>query len=144
MLGKYLCIWCISLLLQTKDERIVALETENAMLYLKLAQMRSNLQSSREEVSGLQSQYEGETKFRQNVMESALKFKQELEVCTVIISSINIVINHHHNQTYLCIWLNLYLLLLYTYLLPVIMLSMTTCFCEIWLCNKYSNFTDVS
>ena len=73
------------------------------MLYLKLAQMRSNLQSSREEVSGLQSQYEGETKFRQNVMESALKFKQELEVCTVIISSINIVINHHHNQTYLCI-----------------------------------------
>ena len=73
----------------------MALETENAMLYLKLAQMRGNLQSSREEVSGLQSQYEGETKFRQNVMESALKFKQELEVCTVIIiSSINIVINH--------------------------------------------------
>lgn len=65
---------------QTKDERIAALETENAMLYLKLAQMRSNLQCSREEVSGLQSQYEGETKFRQNVFESALKLKQELEV----------------------------------------------------------------
>lgn len=65
---------------QTKDERIAALETENAMLYLKLAQLRSSLQSSREEVSGLQSQYEGETKFRQNVIDSALKFKQELEV----------------------------------------------------------------
>lgn len=65
---------------KAKDERIVSLETENAMLYLKLAQMRSNLQCSREEVSGLQSQYEGETKFRQNVLESALKFKQELEV----------------------------------------------------------------
>ncbi|XP_052240315.1 kinesin-like protein KIF25 isoform X6 [Dreissena polymorpha] len=65
--------------LRTKDERIVALETENAMLYLKLAQMRSSLQCSREEVSGLQSQYDSETKFRQNVIESALKFKQELE-----------------------------------------------------------------
>lgn len=56
------------------------METENAMLYLKLAQLRSNLQSSREEVSGLQSQYDSETRFRQNVIESALKFKQELEV----------------------------------------------------------------
>lgn len=67
---------------QAKDERIVSLETENAMLYLKLAQLRSNLQSSREEVSGLQSQYDNETQFRQNVIDSALRFKQELEVIT--------------------------------------------------------------
>lgn len=65
--------------LRAKDERIVSLETENAMLYLKLAQLRSNLQSSREEVSGLQSQYDSETRFRQNVIESSLKFKQDLE-----------------------------------------------------------------
>ncbi|XP_045196502.2 kinesin-like protein KIF25 isoform X2 [Mercenaria mercenaria] len=65
--------------LRAKNERIISLETENAMLYLKLAQLRSNLQSSREEVSGLQLSYDGETKFRQNVIESALKFKQELE-----------------------------------------------------------------
>ncbi|XP_052808360.1 kinesin-like protein KIF25 isoform X6 [Mya arenaria] len=63
----------------TRDERIASLETENAMLYLKLAQLRSNLQYSREEVSGFQSQYESETKFRQNVIDSALRFKQELE-----------------------------------------------------------------
>ncbi|XP_052808356.1 kinesin-like protein KIF25 isoform X2 [Mya arenaria] len=65
--------------LRTRDERIASLETENAMLYLKLAQLRSNLQYSREEVSGFQSQYESETKFRQNVIDSALRFKQELE-----------------------------------------------------------------
>ena len=65
---------------QVKDERIAALETENAMLYLKLAQLRGSLQGSREEVSGLQSQYESETKFRQTVIESTLKFKQELDV----------------------------------------------------------------
>lgn len=64
---------------RVKDERIAALETENAMLYLKLAQLRGSLQGSREEVSGLQSQYESETKFRQTVIESTLKFKQELD-----------------------------------------------------------------
>ena len=30
---------CLRLFLQTREERIVALETENAMLYLKLAQV---------------------------------------------------------------------------------------------------------
>ncbi|KAL3882040.1 hypothetical protein ACJMK2_028420 [Sinanodonta woodiana] len=63
----------------TKDERIAALETENAMLYLKLAQLRSMLQSTREEVSVLQSQYETELQFKQSVAESAFKFKQELD-----------------------------------------------------------------
>ena len=70
--------------LQAKDERISALETENAMLYLKLAQLRGSLQSSREEVAGLHSQYESETKFRQTVIEKTLKFKQELDVCNRI------------------------------------------------------------
>ena len=88
-----------------KDERITALETENAMLYLKLAQLRGSLQGSREEVSGLQQQYESETKFRQTVIESALKFKQELDVSfpqssdfmTFDKTSLSLEIYVHHN-----------------------------------------------
>ncbi|KAL4233882.1 negative regulation of mitotic centrosome separation [Mactra antiquata] len=65
--------------LRTRDEKVASLETENAMLYLKLAQLRSNLQSSREEVSGLQAHYDDETQFRQNVIDSAMKFRQDIE-----------------------------------------------------------------
>ena len=73
----------LSFFFQTKDGRIAELETENAMLYLKLAQLRSTLQSSREEMSTLQGLQDSETKFRQNVFDSALRFKQELDVCCI-------------------------------------------------------------
>lgn len=66
--------------IQAKDERIHALETENAMLYLKLAQLRGVIQKNNEDASKLNSQYEGEQKFRKSVAETACKLKRELDV----------------------------------------------------------------
>ncbi|KAJ8315077.1 hypothetical protein KUTeg_007227 [Tegillarca granosa] len=64
---------------RSKDERIHALETENAMLYLKLAQLRGVIQKNHEDTSRLNSQYEGEQKFRKSVAETAFKLKRELD-----------------------------------------------------------------
>ncbi|XP_060067776.1 kinesin-like protein KIF25 [Ylistrum balloti] len=64
--------------MRTKDERISTLETENAMLYLKLAQLRGTLQKSREDMSGLQNQFDSEQKFRKTIAQSAAKLKQDL------------------------------------------------------------------
>ena len=65
---------------QVKDERIASLETENAMLYLKLAQLRGALQHTRQESVELHEQFEDEAKFRKSVAESAVKLKRELDV----------------------------------------------------------------
>ena len=65
---------------QAKDERIAQLETENAMLYLKLAQLHGTLQSSREENTDLNTQYEDEKKFRKAVAETAVKLRAEINV----------------------------------------------------------------
>ncbi|CAC5376241.1 KIF25 [Mytilus coruscus] len=64
---------------RVKDERIGSLETENAMLYLKLAQLRGALQHTRQESIEIHEQFEDESRFRKSVAESAFKFKQELD-----------------------------------------------------------------
>ncbi|CAG2241107.1 KIF25 [Mytilus edulis] len=64
---------------RVKDERIGSLETENAMLYLKLAQLRGALQHTRQESIEIHEQFEDESRFRKSVAESACKFKQELD-----------------------------------------------------------------
>ncbi|KAK6170341.1 hypothetical protein SNE40_018754 [Patella caerulea] len=65
--------------LRNKDERIAGLETENGMLYLKLAQLRSELQSSREELSTVKHKYSEEKQFRSQVSSKAQKFKHEID-----------------------------------------------------------------
>lgn len=65
---------------RVKDERIASLETENAMLYLKLAQLRGALQHTRQESVELHQQFEDESKFRKHVGESAIKLKKDLDL----------------------------------------------------------------
>lgn len=65
---------------QTKDERIAQLETENSMLYLKLAQLHGTVQTARQENASLNGQVESEQHFRSNVSETAFKLQRELEV----------------------------------------------------------------
>ncbi|XP_033740152.1 kinesin-like protein KIF25 [Pecten maximus] len=64
--------------MRTKDERISTLETENAMLYLKLAQLRGTLQTNREDMSGLQNQFDSEQKFRKSIAQYATKLKHDV------------------------------------------------------------------
>lgn len=64
---------------RVKDERITSLETENAMLYLKLAQLRGALQHTRQESVELHEQFEEEGRFRKSVSESAMRFRNELD-----------------------------------------------------------------
>ncbi|XP_067674970.1 kinesin-like protein KIF25 [Haliotis asinina] len=66
--------------LRKKQERIASLETENAMLYLKLAQLRGEVQSSREQLTDVTTKYESERRFRSQVSDKASKFKQEIEL----------------------------------------------------------------
>ncbi|XP_048769438.2 kinesin-like protein KIF25 isoform X2 [Ostrea edulis] len=65
--------------LRTKDERIAQLETENSMLYLKLAQLHGTVQTARQENASLNGQVESEQHFRSNVSETAFKLQRELE-----------------------------------------------------------------
>ncbi|XP_071114038.1 kinesin-like protein KIF25 [Haliotis cracherodii] len=66
--------------LRKKQERIASLETENAMLYLKLAQLRGEVQSSREGLTDVAAKYDAERRFRSQVSEKASKFKQEIDL----------------------------------------------------------------
>lgn len=50
------------------------------MLYLKLAQLRGSLQHTRQESVELHEQFEEESRFRKSVAESAVRFKNELDV----------------------------------------------------------------
>ena len=65
---------------QRKDERITSLETENAMLYLKLAQLRSEVSSTREAASSSNALLESGDQFKANVKQKALQFCQEAQV----------------------------------------------------------------
>ncbi|XP_069101580.1 kinesin-like protein KIF25 isoform X2 [Argopecten irradians] len=75
--------------MRTKDERISTLETENAMLYLKLAQLRGSLQKNREDMSGLQNQCDSEQKFRKTIAQSATKLKQDVNRLRVDLSAVH-------------------------------------------------------
>ncbi|EDO42043.1 predicted protein [Nematostella vectensis] len=57
-------------LLRAREERIVALETENAMLYLKLAECQGTVRSSRYESSHFRRLFEAEEGFKKNVTKS--------------------------------------------------------------------------
>lgn len=74
-----------------KDERIASLETENAMLYLKLAQLRGALQHTRQESVELHQQFEDESKFRKHVGESAIKLKKDLDLIKRDLNSVQLV-----------------------------------------------------
>ena len=56
------------------------METENAMLYLKLAQLHGSLKSSREELADASNKYEAEKIFRSHVLSQAAKVKEEIKV----------------------------------------------------------------
>lgn len=74
-----------------KDERIASLETENAMLYLKLAQLRGALQHTRQESVELHQQFEDESRFRKHVGESAIKLKKDLDLIKRDLNSVQLV-----------------------------------------------------
>lgn len=65
--------------IRTKEERIAQLETENAMLYLKLAQLHGTVQSVRQENSSLNDHVESEQTFRKDVSDKASVLQRELE-----------------------------------------------------------------
>ncbi|XP_005104593.1 kinesin-like protein KIF25 isoform X2 [Aplysia californica] len=54
-----------------KDERIASLETENAMLYLKLANLRGEVSSAKEEASASNAVLETGDRFKMNVKQRA-------------------------------------------------------------------------
>lgn len=74
-----LILW-ILIIFQSKDERIAQLETENSMLYLKLAQLHGAVQTARHERSVLSEQVEVESSFRQDISGRASVLQRELEV----------------------------------------------------------------
>lgn len=57
-------------LLRAREERIVALETENAMLYLKLAQCQGSVRSCRLESTHLRRLFDEEQGFRKNSLQT--------------------------------------------------------------------------
>ncbi|BFZ24742.1 hypothetical protein BsWGS_27781 [Bradybaena similaris] len=57
--------------LQKKNERIVSLETENAMLYLKLAQLRGDVRSARQETLLTSAELEDSVRFKGDVIQKA-------------------------------------------------------------------------
>jgi len=65
-------------LLREREERIVGLETENAMLYLKLAQCQGNVRSTRKETTHIKRLYEDNEKFRNAVSRDIHKFHSEV------------------------------------------------------------------
>ena len=65
---------------QARDERIAGLETENAMLYLKLAQLRGQLQSSRHDSNAAEDASDRHTMFRTHVMTRAGELRREVQV----------------------------------------------------------------
>ena len=75
-----LLILRVLIIYQSKDERIAQLETENSMLYLKLAQLHGAVQTARHERSVLSEQVEAESSFRQDVSDRASVLQRELEV----------------------------------------------------------------
>lgn len=57
-------------LLRAREERIVALETENAMLYLKLAQCQGSVRSCRHESTHFRRLFDEEKSFRKNSLQT--------------------------------------------------------------------------
>lgn len=66
--------------LRARDERIVTLETENAMLYLKLAQCQSQLQHSKQEAMYQQDINEEEERFRYTLKENLFIAQEQIEM----------------------------------------------------------------
>ncbi|CAG5135954.1 unnamed protein product [Candidula unifasciata] len=63
--------------LQRKNERIVSLETENAMLYLKLAQLRGDVRSARQEAMLSSAELEDSEQFKEEVVQKTVVIHQD-------------------------------------------------------------------
>eukprot|EP00794_Sanderia_malayensis_P000444 gene444-1085_t len=66
-------------LLRAREERIVALETENAMLYLKLAQCQGNVRSTRKETTHVRRLYDDNEKFKSNIGKQLVKLCRDVK-----------------------------------------------------------------
>ncbi|CAL1548478.1 unnamed protein product [Lymnaea stagnalis] len=62
-----------------KDERIASLETENAMLYLKLAQLRGEVAAAKREASESFSDLESGDRFKTYVLQKAVKLHKDAQ-----------------------------------------------------------------
>ncbi|XP_022100787.1 kinesin-like protein KIF25 [Acanthaster planci] len=67
--------------LQQKDERIVALETENAMLYLRLAQLQGELASTREAMGHMKRLMEAEDDSQLRIGRTCQDMHQKVKEC---------------------------------------------------------------
>ncbi|XP_076445577.1 kinesin-like protein KIF25 [Babylonia areolata] len=65
--------------LRARDERVASLETENAMLYLKLAQLRGQLQSSRTDANAAEDASDKHRAFRTHVMTRTGELRREVQ-----------------------------------------------------------------
>ncbi|XP_031549925.1 kinesin-like protein KIF25 isoform X1 [Actinia tenebrosa] len=79
-------------LLRAREERIVALETENAMLYLKLAECQGSVRTSRFESSHFRRLFEAETGFRSNVKKSCKSLKKELKTLKTDLNELRVTV----------------------------------------------------
>lgn len=66
-------------LLRAREERIVALETENAMLYLKLAQCQGSVRSCRHESTHYRRLFDEEKGFRKNSLQTLRNSSDKLQ-----------------------------------------------------------------
>lgn len=66
-----------------KDERIAHLETENAMLYLKLAQLRADVKEAKQEASQSVSGLESGIAFKASVKEKTSKLRNDIQTMKI-------------------------------------------------------------
>ncbi|PVD28447.1 hypothetical protein C0Q70_11035 [Pomacea canaliculata] len=62
-----------------RDERIAGLETDNAMLYLKLAQLRSQLQASRTEINAAEDASDRYAAFYASIFHQASQLQKQIQ-----------------------------------------------------------------
>ena len=78
---------------QARDERVAGLETENAMLYLKLAQLRGQLQSSRSDANAAEDASDRHAMFRTHVMTRTGELRREVQVGGAITLLASLLLN---------------------------------------------------
>ncbi|XP_006813304.1 kinesin-like protein KIF25 [Saccoglossus kowalevskii] len=64
---------------RSKDERITALETENAMLYLKLAQLQGNIRNTKEETGHMKRVHAADQKFKNRLSHNLITLNRQIK-----------------------------------------------------------------
>ncbi|XP_070568973.1 kinesin-like protein KIF25 isoform X3 [Ptychodera flava] len=88
---------------RAKDERITALETENAMLYLKLAQLQGAIRNTKEETSHMRRLHTADKKFKDNLAYNLVTVNRQIKNLKSELNnlrSVAVSLPHQFNEEY--------------------------------------------